>query len=908
MKRLLVSVRQENLSTFVDIFVNHGKLFALPWLIAHHHCFFGNFNKLTILDILLKHRRGYNPGLGSKVRKVYFSDVNKILKHFHEFPISCCESFDATTAYKKSMEISDCTTLIHQIDEVEKYEPIYDSYDIDIDDIVREKKTHDVKEIVDEVLKERSVLKNGFDRFLTGLMKFSKRKVEEVLTQEQIDSIKKKKEKREEELEAIRREISNLNDEQSKLPKEQCFLYKEHMREIKNRTRDYKLIITKIITMIEKHDIVMKPINELARIYQGTKRFFSTKNDLIKEKISEYLELKKMHKYYTQEEIQHLCRTMFLEERVDVLNKFQDDLESIAERYNESPSRSLMSEYKNLSEICSSIKEEVEPLIESYELVDKNMISVDYMSRAISVKSLINYSLDVNNERTDFWEFITLNNAYSAETFVENLKSLLQKLENDEQSISDELKNDLKNKIKEVYEEEREYILNEINENRAPDKLKIESDYKKISELRRNVMSEKNNMIFDVEDFALNDMEAIQLKNCIGFLTENENKYDNYKRYISEEVTEFIYLDSNKAQFKRRNNIDDNLDEKSWQKALFKLNEVKYRNLVKMFDYSLELFEDITGFSPYGIIIGSRVGQENISLKDELIEINLFGHKKQESYYDDIIQNAKVSLLREISYEDVGCDYLRALVKGKRPDLNARTKKIKSQIKEKILLKEKEIDNLKAVDKDEYIYDILKRHNDNDFKVGFHAGVKVKNGSGKKIESDFNFKKLKRSTADIRFREIVTKSAILSKNIYDELQVEEAISDSNEIVNCIFKSEVAPYYCFDFKAQRRFRVKKLNKLNTDKANGIKGFDLISSYNEFNIESNSNANKNYSVDGMISYIKILVAFKLLNLNVNKELYSNFGLKKCQSDYLKRSLVSMARKMIESKFKEINLQSN
>jgi len=118
MRRLGINIHYANLSTYVDAFYNHGMNFSFPWLLAHNHSFFGNFDNLNILMTVLKFRRGFNCKIGSKNRKRYFSDINKILSEFGE-RVFCCEDFQPTVHINKTRQFQDVRTVVHTVNETE---------------------------------------------------------------------------------------------------------------------------------------------------------------------------------------------------------------------------------------------------------------------------------------------------------------------------------------------------------------------------------------------------------------------------------------------------------------------------------------------------------------------------------------------------------------------------------------------------------------------------------------------------------------------------------------------------------------------------------------------------------------------------------------------------------------------
>jgi hypothetical protein len=118
-ERMNILVRKENIKHISKLVLNHGGMPQLSKLIAHHLRFFGNFDNLNCLDDLLLHRIGINCGLGSRIRKIYISDINRYMRNNH-----CHRYIRESSDHPKSRAYSEQELpieFIYYISSTEKY-------------------------------------------------------------------------------------------------------------------------------------------------------------------------------------------------------------------------------------------------------------------------------------------------------------------------------------------------------------------------------------------------------------------------------------------------------------------------------------------------------------------------------------------------------------------------------------------------------------------------------------------------------------------------------------------------------------------------------------------------------------------------------------------------------------------
>lgn len=917
MKRLLISISEYNLSTYVDLFINHGKVFNFPWLIAHHFHFFGDFKNLTILDTLLKHRRGFNVPIGSKIRKLYFSDVNRILSDSRELQIACCEKFPETKAFNSTKEFVECSTVIHNVRGTEGCETIIDSIDDDLDIHDFPKSKVRIDEIKEKVIETKRVTP-GFKDFFNKLLVYSEKSLNEVLTEEQILRVKKIKENRAVETQKLAEMNSEIYEKIRKIPARVETLFEGGMvnkSTLDNRTRGYIMIINKLIIYIKEYDNVMEPIKKMARLYANRKKSFFTDPQIIeswKFRVAQHVKRKKEAGFMNIDEIYHACKSLHLDERVKLLDELHENSNKLKKDYEEKKTASIRRELREAILSARGLEEELEPMVEAYSLIDKNIYDVEYIGRPIYLKPLINKFLDIGGVNEDM-ALLTRAGELHLPSVLDSLERLKAKITRDVKGIDESEVEGLGEFISKIYEDAKSHILLKINNNENPDIEYLENKYDMVKKKRNELTNNNKGLWYKLDDLKLNKWERENLEQSIEFLKNRETSYIIKKDLLENETVNILYNNHNKNLMYVREKISPALEEGDWIREVYKKLKGEYEEVVSEYEKHLKIYTDITGFSPFGHIIGSKTlkeskGSNSASTSGGIhVDLDLFGFKKQVGYINEIIDVTNKEVSGDLDYDSMGCDYLKELVRGKRLDYNLRSKEIKENLTDKIRMNNEKIKSLESKGGEETLYDIIDGGGKGDFKgseekvLKKHSNPNFKAMSGKKIESDFNLKKLKRSVADQKFIDIVSKTAFLSKNMYEELEVEEAIVDSNHLVEGFFRSEVSPYYCFDYKKYKSYRFKKISVINNAKANGCEGIDLLRAYNEFDLNNNSNSNKNYSVQGMISYIKILVAFKLLRMNVNKEIYRYFGLKKCQSNYLKDSLVRIAIRMTDTKIR-------
>lgn len=129
MDTIWFSVSKTNIEMFNTVVLNNISLPELPKLIHHHFLFFSSFNHIGYLNDLLTLRRGINSNIGSKIRKVYVSDINHIMRtqQCHRY-IRFSEDFGATKACLSCKDHEDLEFYVASQDRVYFQEPTCDNY------------------------------------------------------------------------------------------------------------------------------------------------------------------------------------------------------------------------------------------------------------------------------------------------------------------------------------------------------------------------------------------------------------------------------------------------------------------------------------------------------------------------------------------------------------------------------------------------------------------------------------------------------------------------------------------------------------------------------------------------------------------------------------------------------------
>jgi hypothetical protein len=220
--------------------------------------------------------------------------------------------------------------------------------------------------------------------------------------------------------------------------------------------------------------------------------------------------------------------------------------------------------------------------------------------------------------------------------------------------------------------------------------------------------------------------------------------------------------------------------------------------------------------------------------------------------------------------------------------------------KSKKLIKERE-EVVKDVGIPEMIYDTIAQKHEHDTPMyrdrDIHRHRPMNITSGRRIEDEYEICNRRRKNSTGEFFKVAEKYLIPLKNRFSELEVEEAISESNSAVDEFLSSGSAVELITD-------KIKRINyreKLKAEVDFTLKGYKREDAFNQFAINNNSNANKKYDVVNISVYLKILVALRILRVYTKKAIYSSFGLKLCQSKYMIKSITSTIKKYaINKKF--------
>lgn len=891
MKRLRVLLRHLNLSAYVDTFINHGKDISFPWLIAHHLSFFGSFDNLQSLDTLLTHRRGFNLPIGSKVRKIYFSDVNHILNELRQRQVGYCEKFKPSKSFEETKIYKDCVCTIHSVDETESVHELIDDFDPMFDLVDNYKPVDRVPK-----LKLEDVTKEGenFKVFLKNLFKHSselKRRYDNPEFHERILEIKTKREIRLKKLKESKFELEN---------KMSIYVTGEHILYEGDRlpTDNLDLILEvtqKMITFLEWESYVMEPLHDLKDV---PNLYDPSMKKLLDRSIDQYFSRKKEKNFLTVGEIEHLCKKHHLKDRVDYYNEEEDSKEEVREKaLKMSPAeRKLIApSFRRQAELCKSLYEEVKPLIDLYGELDKDFNEPERFKRPKNLRPILNSMKNENCQLDVFWATLLKNN--DKDLFLSNLKDLFEKFKKDRDGfIPDFYSKRLEEVIKEVYEEEKNYILEQLNKNESIDKVKLNNDYDLILKARNEYKKSRRNSILSLDGLMLNNYEKAELDRIIKFLKDNEREFVLFEKYCKEKVCDLTYGKQNLRLFHRDYGINPKLPQKEWEFEVYKLNEPSYVKLIREYNKNIKDFNDICGFPPYGIVIGGYNYENRSETYPEYDRyFKYHGYKKDTLSF---IREKTAESIEKGGVENIDSSYLMAVKHKYNPDKDCFYNSVKEEIMKEIEPIDNEINLISQTGTEEKLSDILfgesihYRQDHKEQNLGKRSPMNITRG--RKIENDYNSRCLKRKHADQLYVKTVTSAALSLKNNYQELEIEEAISDSNRIIDKAFHSEVTPYYCFDFKKYRQMsRDKNKGALECEDEEDKKQF-----YKEFNITENTNAYKKYNVCGTMSYLKLLCAMRLLKLNINRNHYTIFNFKKCQTKFLKSSFMKLVMKMLKN----------
>lgn len=902
MKRLRLLLAKENVSSYIDIFLNHGNILVFPWLMAHHHSFFGGYSNLAILDVLLIHKRGYNVNIGSKKRKLYFSDVNHILKKCSESPVACCESFRPTTHYYNTSDIEECKTTTHSVADKEGFEVYSDSFDELLDVNLRLEKSEKRFKIKIEEVKNAG--KTGLGKLIMKFLDFTKKNIEEVFDKEQIEAVKREKQLRVEKLQIIDREIQDLVEKIDSVPPIRRLVIKENVvvSSIK-RISHFRAVINKVLTFLEEHEYVLEPLHMITHLYnENSKNFFRKDNSQYNELVSDYFKRKNEKKFLNIGEIEHLCNKYYLTERVAFYNEKYEEFNELRQKCLEMRDRGETppkNEFISLRDIKDKLLKEVEPLIESYNNIDKSFENEEIFKLPKNMKVIINFLNNKNYEYDDFWSIIRRGETDN-KMLIEGLESLREKIDNDEVYAKPDDDLELNKMIDEICENVRNKLIEDLN-----DRCEIDEDYirkkgEEIKDIRKEYVNKLDCKMLDFKKLHLSEYEEMELELAIQYLMSEEQTHCFNVKNVANKTTSLSVCQQNRSIFYRRHNVPIDMPEEEWCKEVYKIEEPGMLSQIKLYEKYIDTFENICGVSPYGIIIGSFDVEQKEHAKKEKGDCSF--HLRDEWANKDMFNNAIDIVTKHsrgiLPIESIGMDYLSATERGILKDLNHMSRVKLNKLKKEIELKQKEKDRIMTKGGLESLYDIVNSREEQSGQVVSKSGIKIVNPDSNPIEKHYNRKLNRRKRSDEMFRKIVTDFAVKSNNIYEELEVEEAITDSNEVIEKLFDHEDIPYYLSDFKRMRLFRMEKNRMRIEAEEEGVTGFDIIRKHNQFNIDYSSNNNKKYDVSEVVSYIKILLAFKLLKMNVNASIYKVFGLKKCQSNYIKRSFVILAQSILKT----------
>jgi hypothetical protein len=865
-------------------------------LVAHNLCFFGDLGNLTILDILLKSRRGFNCGLGSKKRKLYFSDVNRILESFGEFPIHCCEKFKPTRFFWETEECKKCLECYHKISDVEGYK-------INSDD----EESPDYEPKIVEAKKPSIFSKVGLKEdindigpnLLTKLLTFIKKIKKDYLSPEDKAEVIMIKERKRVEILEMRREIENLKGKMKPLIR---LTYKPYLGKLVDEEDGVHIFVI---------------IKRLMEYFSANKSEFKTCANNVKESYSKYISdmnnaavkkdyLRKVKLMFESknfkffEEINIFCKSSYIKSRVEFYNEINDRFNLKKMEYKElkesgklKESNFSMSDLKSDAELIKSLRAEAENLIACEESELSVFNDEEGLLAPIRYKIYMGCVDKMEENEEEF-----LKGGLDPPAVLAILGDFLMDLKKRTEKTNEEDIEKLKEAIDAVYSEDKDVFLQAVNETDIDVDGSEASElffpsYNKIRKLRKDYIMGLDNHLFEFSDLNLNGIEKDSLDEVLPHLVKEFPSYINNKRHLASGTTGLVYESHNRKNFYIKHGIDPNLSEAEWKKECFKVwKKISLDPTTKLYEEKLNVFRSIVGVGPEGIVVGSHSVSSSDYKNTERKPWDLKSFKCEFKYLQSITENVNLA-----------ADYTSSLITGAQSDclyefgrnnrpvnLNETVKEFNAEINEKISsLKQKivKIEEDKCLK--EVVFDMLDPENQEECtKLNVYRPLNV--SKGKRIENEFIKVKSRRSRGKEEFYKTAEKFFLPLKNRYEELEVEESIVFSNETVDKFIGSSVFVHVLTDLEKRRKYRKKKLSTVDL----GLKGYERESSFNKFDVENNSNGNKKYDVVNMSVYLKILLAMKILKLNSKKEIYSYFGVKKCQSKYALNSIIKLMYK--------------
>jgi hypothetical protein len=471
--------------------------------------------------------------------------------------------------------------------------------------------------------------------------------------------------------------------------------------------------------------------------------------------------------------------------------------------------------------------------------------------------------------------------------------------------------NEGKNKLKEdidlIYLEEKEIYKQSILETDISSEKGLASEkffpaYNRIRELRKKYIMNLDNEVFDFPDLNLNSYEKEKLEEIVPKLVSDFGDYMNCLRCIRTGKTSLVYEDHNKNLYKRKYGIDPNISREEWESKTYKIWEASFViPTKKKYEEMLTEFNSIVGLNPEGIITGFNTpgpieDREDASEVKEEFAWNLNSNKCQDSYLNTVLKNLITDYKQTTNVTSIDSRHLYRTIRGMRveADLNKFNKYENERIS-------KEIDNLRGElnlieskkSFKEIIYESsLNRESDHKKEVSIHRPMNVT--KGRRIEDEYTTVKRRRRNSKREFYSAADKYLIPLKNRFSELEIEEAVVESNHMVDEFLGRGLT----LDIMTDKVKRINYREKLKAEVDFELKGHEREVKFNKFSVDNNSNSNKKYDVVNISTYLKILVTLRRLKLNTKKEIYSHFGLKKCQSTYLIEGIVNIVKRSVSN----------
>lgn len=1023
MRRVNILINHSNLSSFIDFMVNRGNTGAAPILLIHNFKTFGNFNNIDLLSVLLKYKRGYNCGMGSRVRKRYFAEVSLILKMNDETGIRYAQrESKQTVAYHESIYYKEIKTLVHTVSTEEGFEVLENekyNKEIDVDykkvfkkieesdyvikrDKERAKINAEMKKLEKEITERPKVIKKlaGICISKESNVKIMKElkeitdivnvKKEDIFRPKDILYIEKVKQTRAELHEVLEKrfregpwDIKDYTDVKPRLLSEYKPNFKRSLAVLEkitnliyNYTNPSQELLTESKNLEDRIKIVRKKYIGKAEAASELRQ--KLKSSLGRDRRYSMSEQRELEPMYVVEETSKEMKP-YIRKFLDICNKNEEYIpimldakvklimsrvmyemfldtkksyEEMEKKYEEERQGTFDKDKKEklLGKIFGGMtsksdikneKEKAKRFFDKYEELKKDgqecvatFDDEEYWSKPVNFNLLRSYykhgEFDTIADNSFIGERNVLEVRESSKELLESVKEIRNNIKT-LTTMDEELRNDINKLFMKEVERWEKIKLVEKNFKNLNLKRGLNPSYQlmryDIMERRRSYLHSCGRDIVTFDNLCFTEEEKEEAQDLIKQLKEGRKSYYygiNFLRNSYERPNE-----KDKEDYERSRPTLKGLTGEKWYKEYDRLEKDRIEPKVIEFSLKSARFKELFGVSPYGFIIGdegdnNKITREcvipNDSCTDYLQELftSLSIKKPEDRKWSDIIKDS----IKVRGYQGRFLNYENA-----KKDMVLRDENLRKEIN-----LEKQRLQMAHMDSKEMVYDFLTKNENNIYMRDIHEHLSVKEKvwvsskerketnskkdsevvlkrgvvitSGRKMENEWETIKRKRCVKGRiagEIKDMKNSGQIRIENKYDSL-IDEITEVSDEIVDNMFENPITLYKLTDNPKRTEYKRGKEDVVLKAIKDGANPKEILDIKNKFSIANNSNANKNYNVTEVISYLKIILALKMMRAVVNKKVYNRFGFKKCQSTYMLRSLEKFIKEKIESNKKK------